>query len=68
MNRSGRFGWLAGVLVILTGLYGAALILFTLAPPELPIFIGGFVIFAQICVDIRLLCVYNAGEKTKKER
>ena len=40
VNRSGRFGWLAGVLVILTGLYGAALILFTLAPPELPIFMA----------------------------
>ena len=40
VNRSGRFGWLAGVLVILTGLYGAALILFTLAPPEFPIFMA----------------------------
>ena len=40
VNRSGRLGWLAGVLVILTGLYGAALILFTLAPPELPIFMA----------------------------
>ena len=40
VNRSGRLGWLAGVLVILTGLYGAALILFTLAPPEFPIFMA----------------------------
>ena len=40
VNRSGRLGWLSGVLVILTGLYGAALILFTLAPPELPIFMA----------------------------
>ena len=40
VNRGGRLGWLAGVLVILTGLYGAALILFTLAPPELPIFMA----------------------------
>ena len=30
----------AGVLVIAVGLYGAALILFTLAPPELPVFVG----------------------------
>ena len=29
----------AGILVILVGLYGAALILFTLAPPDFPIFI-----------------------------
>ena len=36
--RSGRLAYLSGVLVILTGLYGAALILFALAPPELPIF------------------------------
>ena len=30
----------AGVLVIAVGLNGAALILFTLAPPELPVFVG----------------------------
>ena len=31
--------WLCGVLVIAAGLYGAALILFTMAPPALPIFL-----------------------------
>ena len=38
--RGGRIAYLAGVLVIAVGLYGAALILFTLAPPELPIFLA----------------------------
>lgn len=38
VSESGRLAFLSGVLVIATGLYGAALILFTLAPPELPIF------------------------------
>lgn len=38
LQKSGRLAYLAGVLVILAGLYGAALILFTVAPPELPIF------------------------------
>lgn len=38
LNRSGKLAFLAGVLVILVGLYGAALVLFTMAPPELPIF------------------------------
>lgn len=37
-EKSGRIAYLSGVLVILVGLFGAALILFTLAPPELPIF------------------------------
>ena len=37
---AGHGAWCAGVLVIAVGLYGAALILFTLAPPELPVFIG----------------------------
>lgn len=36
----GDAAWAAGVLVIAVGLYGAALILFTLAPPLLPIFQG----------------------------
>ncbi len=36
--RAGRLSWLCGVLVIAAGLYGAALILFTMAPPALPIF------------------------------
>ena len=36
---SGALSWLCGVLVIATGLYGAALILFTMAPPSLPIFL-----------------------------
>ena len=31
--------WLCGVLVIATGIYGAALALFSFAPPELPIFL-----------------------------
>ena len=38
VQRSGRLAYLAGILVILAGLYGAALILFTLAPPDFPIF------------------------------
>ena len=38
LHRSGRLAFLAGVLVSLVGLYGAALVLFTMAPPELPIF------------------------------
>ena len=37
---TGAGAWCAGVLVIAVGLYGAALILFTLAPPELPVFVG----------------------------
>ena len=40
VSRSGKLAFLSGVLVIATGLYGAALILFTLAPPELPIFMA----------------------------
>lgn len=38
LGQSGRAERLAGVLVIAVGLYGAALILFTLAPPGLPVF------------------------------
>ena len=37
--RTGQLSWLCGVLVIAAGLYGAALILFTMAPPALPIFL-----------------------------
>ena len=37
--RTGKLAWLCGVLVIAAGLYGAALILFTMAPPALPIFL-----------------------------
>ena len=40
LSRSGALSWLCGVLVILAGLYGAALILFTMAPPPLPIFLS----------------------------
>ena len=40
LSHTGRLSWLCGVLVILAGLYGAALILFTMAPPALPIFTG----------------------------
>lgn len=40
LTRSGALSWLCGVLVILAGLYGAALILFTMAPPPLPIFLS----------------------------
>ena len=36
----GTAAWSAGVLVIAVGLYGAALILFTMAPPLLPVFQG----------------------------
>lgn len=39
MEHSGRWSFLSGVLVLAAGLYGAALILFTLAPPDLPVFI-----------------------------
>ena len=39
--RSGRAIVLVGGLVIAAGLYGAALVLFTYAPPELPIFLAG---------------------------
>lgn len=39
LQRSGRLCWAAGVLVIAAGLYGAALILFTMAPPQLPLFL-----------------------------
>ena len=37
-ERSGKIEKLGGILVILVGLYGAALILFTYAAPDLPIF------------------------------
>lgn len=40
VSGSGKLAFLSGVLVIAAGLYGAALILFTLAPPELPIFMA----------------------------
>lgn len=40
VSAGGRLAFLSGILVILTGLYGAALILFTLAPPELPVFMA----------------------------
>ena len=40
VSASGRLAFASGVLVILTGLYGAAIILFTLAPPGLPIFLA----------------------------
>lgn len=37
-TETGRAAWAAGPLVIAVGLYGAALILFSMAPPALPIF------------------------------
>ena len=40
LSRSGAASWLCGIFVILAGLYGAALILFTVAPPPLPIFLS----------------------------
>ena len=40
LSYSGAVSWLCGVFVILAGLYGAALILFTMAPPPLPIFLS----------------------------
>ena len=40
LSCSGALSWLCGVLVIGAGLYGAALILFTMAPPMLPIFLS----------------------------
>ena len=39
-TATGHGAWCAGVLVIAVGLLRAALILFTLAPPELPVFVG----------------------------
>ena len=39
-TATGHGAWCAGVLVIAVGLYGAALILFTLAPRELRVFIA----------------------------
>lgn len=39
VTKSGKLGYLAGVLVIGVGLYGACLVLFTMAPPELSIFV-----------------------------
>ena len=39
LTKTGGLSWLCGVLVIAAGLYGAALILFTMAPPALPIFL-----------------------------
>lgn len=39
LSRTGALSWLCGILVIAAGLYGAALILFTMAPPVLPIFL-----------------------------
>lgn len=39
VTRSGKLAYLAGVLVIGVGLYGACLVLFTMAPPDFPIFI-----------------------------
>ena len=44
-EKSGKVTFLSGIMVILVGLYGAALILFTLVPPRLPIFIETFAIF-----------------------
>ena len=38
LQKSGALAFLSGVLVILVGLYGAALVLFTMAPPNFPIF------------------------------
>lgn len=43
VEKNGSMARFGGVLVILVGLYGAALILFTLAPPDLPIFRDIFV-------------------------
>ena len=39
LQRARLPAWLCGVLVIATGTYGAALALFSFAPPELPIFL-----------------------------
>ena len=51
--RTGQLSWLCGVLVIAAGLYGAALILFTMAP-------------RKICIDIRLFCHYNSWRKQRR--
>ena len=39
LQRSALPAWLCGLLVILTGVYGAALALFSFAPPQLPVFL-----------------------------
>ncbi len=39
--KTGRAAFASGVLVIFAGLYGSALVLFTMAPPQLPIFLPG---------------------------
>ena len=39
LQRARLPAWLCGVLVITAGIYGAALALFSFAPPELPIFL-----------------------------
>ena len=39
LQKAASPAWLCGVLVIATGIYGAALALFSFAPPELPIFL-----------------------------
>ena len=39
LQRARLPAWLCGVLVIAAGIYGAALALFSFAPPELPIFL-----------------------------
>ena len=39
LQRARLPAWLCGVLVIAAGIYGAALVLFSFAPPELPIFL-----------------------------
>jgi len=38
LHRRALPGWLCGPLVIAAGIYGAALALFSFAPPDLPIF------------------------------
>ena len=38
LQRARLPAWLCGVLVIAAGIYGAALALFSFAPPDLPIF------------------------------
>ena len=69
LTKTGGLSWLCGVLVIAAGLYGAALILFTMAPPALADFPGlseKSLHFPQIYVDIRPLCQYNSWRKQRR--
>lgn len=68
LTKTGGLSWLCGVLVIAAGLYGAALILFTMAPrrADFPGLSEKSLHFPQIYVDIRPLCQYNSWRKQRR--